>query len=375
MIVFDLKQVILGGLLILAGTALLAIVLDRRHTSDPLSARTRMDGTELRRALEAAPLGVVLLDGRQQCLYANAYAGRLLKVEPNSVELPATPWRDQFLQDVAAAGRDAMSGTQHRIFTSPGGEVLSWWICTLANGAWAWLSDLTRQSHLEKSSAIFLGSLSHELKTPLAAILAHAELLSTADLPEPVRQTSLSFIHQETQRIIRLAQGLLELSRLETTPQFDLRPVDLLLVAEAAVAEVILQAEAQGIPLSLEADPALPRVLGDPDRLKQVFLNLLDNAVKYCRTGDQVQVRLQKQPGGVFSIVQDSGPGIPPEHLPQVTQRLYRARTDVAGSGLGLNITEEILRIHQSGLEIISEHGGGRTGTTVRFLLPAAQPD
>lgn len=372
MIVFDAKQVIFIGLLALTATAVLAITLDRRYFRDPLLAGAHIDVADLRRALESAPFGVALLDSHHQCLYANAYAGRLLKLEPSWGELPATPWRDQFLQDLAAAGQNGESHTHYRIMTLPSEEVLSWWICALSGIKWVCLTDLTHQHHLEKASTLFINNVSHELRTPLTAILAHLEVIQMTNLPEPVRQTSLSFIHQETQRIARLVQGMLELSRLEITSGADLRPIDLLLVAEAAIAEVILEAEARGILVSLESDTPLPRILGDPDRLKQVFLNLLDNAVKYCRPGDKIEVRLQKQPAGVSSMIQDSGPGVAPEHLPHITQRLYRGRTDVEGSGLGLTIAEEILRVHQSCLEITSQHVGEQTGTTVRFLLHAA---
>lgn len=372
MIVFDAKQVIFIGLLALTATALLAITLDRRYFQDPLLASAHIDVVELRRALESAPFGVVLLDAKYHCLYANAYAGRLLKLELSRGQLPATPWRDQFLQDVAAAGQNGKSQTHYRIMALPSEEVLSWWICVLSSIKLVCLTDLTHQHHLEKTSTVFINNLSHELRTPLTAILAHLEVMRMSDLPEPVRQNSLSFIHQETQRIARLVQGLLELSRLEITSRADLRPIDLLLVAEAATAEVILEAEARGIMVSLESDTPLPRILGDPDWLKQVFLNLLDNAVKYCRPGDKIEVRLQKQLQGVSSIIHDSGPGIAPEHLPHITRRLYRARTDVVGSGLGLTIAEEILRVHQSSLEITSQYVGEQTGTEVRFILHTA---
>ena len=98
---------------------------------------------------------------------------------------------------------------------------------------------------------------------------------------------------------------------------------------------------------------------------------MLDNGVKYGRPHDKIVVNLQKQPGAVSVVIQDSGPGIPAEHLPHIGKRLYRARADVAGSGLGLALAGEILRRHQSELIIESNTEGEETGTAVRFTLPA----
>jgi len=233
------------------------------------------------------------------------------------------------------------------------------------------LADLSRQHNLEQAAHLFLGSLSHELRTPLTAMLTHLEVLRTPEIPEAVRQNSLSLMHQETRRIAKLVEGLVDLNRLQITPEVSEQPLDLLLVAEEAIAEIILEAEARQIQVSLEAGAPLPRVRGDPDRLKQVFLNVLDNAVKYCRAHDKVEVSLKSLPEGVSSTILDTGPGISPEDLPFVIQRLYRARTDVSGSGLGLALAEEILRHHHSRLEIQSRYGEKDTGTTVSFLLPA----
>jgi two-component system phosphate regulon sensor histidine kinase PhoR len=117
-------------------------------------------------------------------------------------------------------------------------------------------------------------------------------------------------------------------------------------------------------------------VLGDADQLLRVWLNLLDNAVKYCRPDDQVTVSLRREGAGVRGAVSDDGPGIAREHLPHLTQRFYRAAPlEQAGSGLGLALVEEILRQHGSTLQIESQIEGDATGTRLHFLLPTvAQP-
>jgi signal transduction histidine kinase len=153
--------------------------------------------------------------------------------------------------------------------------------------------------------------------------------------------------------------------------QIEKRPLDLLLVVEAAVAEVILLAEAKNIAISFETTGALPHVFGDSDKLKQALLNVLDNSIKYSRPGDQIQVLLAAETDGVRVTVSDTGPGIPVEHLPRITERFYRIDGKGMGKGLGLAIVAEILRLHDTQLEIKNVNEGDETGVSISFLLPA----
>lgn len=362
MIVLDLKLVLLL-LLFLIGSLLLfsftAVSRRRRESQSPLALLGR-NTAALRRQLDAAPYGLLLVNSHHAISYQNPAATRLLspaalaELQQEVQTLPTTPGR---------------AGGRTRTLTLPDEQTLSWWICPLERGALVLLEDLSQQRQLEKTTQIFLGSLSHELRTPLTAVLAHIEVLRTPDLPDGVRDNSLHQIQQETSRIARLVQNLLTLSRLEAAGELNLRPTDLTLLTESVISDIILVAEEKAIRLSLEAESNLPRVLADPDRLKQVLLNVLDNAVKYGRVGDKITVQLHNLPEGIQLCIQDTGPGIPPQHLPHVTDRLYRARTDVEGSGLGLAIAAEILRRHHSRLHIESQ-AEGATGTTVRFVLP-----
>jgi signal transduction histidine kinase len=174
---------------------------------------------------------------------------------------------------------------------------------------------------------------------------------------------------------VRLVTNLLELSRLGAITDLALSPIDPLVVVEEAVATVILAAEDRQIDIQLCATSPQPRVLGDPDRLRQVLLNLLENAVKYSRPRDSIEVRLESERHQVICTVRDSGPGIAAEHLPFVQNRLYRVRTDVEGNGLGLSLVGEILRLHGSSLEIESSTEPGKSGTTVQFRLRLATAD
>jgi signal transduction histidine kinase len=355
MIVFDLKLALFIALVLMAALVwLIATAVHHRRTIFPLQIKAGHP------ALNAAPVGLLVLDRKTAVAYANTPAQRLLTDQI----------RAELLRDAQSLTAGERPSSHYRIFNPPGDRTVSWWIYALDQGSLVLLTDLSQQRQAERTSQLFLNNLSHELRTPLTAVLAHLEVLRTPDLPGRVHDNSLRLIHQETNRIARLVQSLLDLSRLETMAELERRPADLLLLAEEAIADVILDAEARNIAIALQADTGLTRVLADSDKLKQVFLNVLDNGVKYGRSGDKIEVSLRKQPGCVNVAIRDTGPGIPAEHLPHVGQRLYRVRTDVEGSGLGLALVGEILRRHQSELIIESKAEGEETGTAVSFTLP-----
>jgi two-component system phosphate regulon sensor histidine kinase PhoR len=321
--------------------------------------------------IEQAPYGFVLLDTQTRgCLFANAYACQWLGILPGETRIPDSPWKKEIDQDLDRLACNAAPETCYRTLTLPNEQTLNWWVCASPQVALIILADWSNQRKAEKTARLFLSNLSHELRSPLTAVLSHVEVLRAADIPEAARQNSLLLIREAAERITRLVQDLLELSRLEVSSEFDPVPVDLLLVTEGAISEIILPAEERQILISLEADLGLARVLGEPDRLKQAFINLLDNAAKYSRPGDRVTVRLADQPQGVLVTIRDTGPGIPAEHLPHVTQRLYRVNKDIPGSGIGLALVEEILRRHHAHLDIESQTSGEHTGTSIRFVLP-----
>jgi signal transduction histidine kinase len=236
------------------------------------------------------------------------------------------------------------------------------------------LIDEREQQRFIQQQQAFVGHLSHELRTPLTALLAHTDIARNPRTPEAVRLASMETIQRETQRMSRLVRDLLELYRLEVAVDFPLLATDLAIIAEEAIAQVIVRAEEAGVSLTFEANTPLPHVLAHPDRLKQVFLNLLDNAIKYCRRDDSIFVHLRADAEGVCCIVRDTGPGIPAEHLPHIAERLYRGQTDIEGSGLGLALASEILRRHNATLRIQSVAVGAETGTEISWMLPYAAP-
>ena len=248
----------------------------------------------------------------------------------------------------------------------------------------AMLSDRTRERAVERMRADFVANASHELRTPLASLIGFIDTLRGPAADDPPAQTRfLAIMAEQAQRMNRLIDDLLSLSRIELTehqPPAD--RVDLAALARLLPEVFEPQLMARHIRLDLVLSDS-PAVVGDDDQLQQVLQNLLDNAVKYGREGGTVQVAVQPAtPGGrwparpgVTLAVADDGQGIARAHIPRLTERFYRADKGraraVGGTGLGLAIVKHIVIRHRGQMAIDSTEG---VGTTVTVWLPAAGP-
>jgi two-component system phosphate regulon sensor histidine kinase PhoR len=210
-------------------------------------------------------------------------------------------------------------------------------------------------------------TIGHELRTPLTAIMGHSDILSSCSIEEEAMwRRSQQFIARESERLARLVEDLLTLSRLDRAAA-SLTPVNLRAVAEEAISAVWQSAEDGGVTLALQAPEGLPRVRGDADRLRQVFVNLLDNGVKYTPDGGQVVVRLTPEESIVHAEVSDTGMGIAENDLPHIFDPLFRsdqAAHVATGTELGLTIVQAILAQHGADVRVHSEP---RQGTTFSF--------
>jgi len=232
--------------------------------------------------------------------------------------------------------------------------------------------DLTRLKQLERTREEFVANVSHELRTPLSLIKGYVETLLDGARNHPeVAERFLKIIERNTNRLDLLIQDLLTISALESgRMKLNLQPVDIRLVAEKVLADLHGKAENKHVTLA-NTLPPMP-VRADPNRLDQVFANLVDNAIKYGRTNGKVTVGGRKLDNGQVEIfVQDDGPGIPPEALDRVFERFYRvdkARSrDQGGTGLGLSIVKHIVHAHGGEVWARSEVG---KGATFFFTLP-----
>jgi len=220
-----------------------------------------------------------------------------------------------------------------------------------------------------KAQQRFVSDASHELRAPLTAIQANLELLQRQrNLSVSDQQEALEEASREAHRLTRLVADLLALARADSGLSLQHKPVELDRIVLEAVAEA--RHLADGHKVEVENAEAVV-VEGDEDRLKQLFVILLDNAIKYTPPGGRVSVKMDKQNSNALIRVKDSGVGIPPEALSHVFDRFYRAdparRRDPAGTGLGLAIGRWIVQQHGGNIQIESQPG---QGTTVIISLP-----
>jgi heavy metal sensor kinase len=228
-------------------------------------------------------------------------------------------------------------------------------------------------ARLERSFAEtrrFTADASHELRTPLAVIRAEAELALGRPLGQEELQQTLGSILEECDRLGRLTEQLLALARHDTGPADKHRePVRLPELLGGLMETLGPLVEAKGLALRFDPGPAADGVVvaGDPDQLRQVLLNMLDNAIKYTPAGGTIEVEVQPTAHDVQVRVRDTGEGIPAEHLPHVFERFYRvdkARSrEMGGAGLGLSIAKSIVEAHGGRIELDSAPGGGTTCT------------
>lgn len=207
----------------------------------------------------------------------------------------------------------------------------------------------------------FTADASHELRTPVTAIAGHASYLLRRTNPSEAQRDSLGVIKRETERMTRLVGDLLELARADAGFTVDLRPMDLVEVAEAVHMEIAPSAGNTRIDV-VAARPKV-MILGDASRLKQVLLNLVQNALNAGASA--ITVTIEEDPHTVRLSVRDNGPGIPPEALPHLFERFYRVDSarSTHGSGLGLAIVRWIVDQHQGRVEVASTPGESTTFT------------
>jgi PAS domain S-box-containing protein len=223
----------------------------------------------------------------------------------------------------------------------------------------------------------FLAMMSHELRTPLQAILGYAEFLlaNPASMLSAEEREDLGFIQQGGLRMLTLINQLLDLSRLEAGRfEVELKPLDLCKTLEEVRQDVIPQASQKGVRLQIILPPDLPLVIGDPERLRQVLLNLVGNAVKFTDHGSVV-VHVTSQGETVAIAVTDSGIGIPPEQLPHVFEAFRQVDSRLArrhgGAGLGLAIAHKLATLMNGQIAVESRPGEGSTFT---LTIPAISP-
>lgn len=312
--------------------------------------------------------------------------GRLIHMNPAAEGLLGVRMEDNLGFDEMFADLDMPNSdeTAMRSFltseTTRFGRVLS---ITLApygaldgeGGVIAVIHDITEQRRLDDARREFVANVSHELRTPLTNIRSYTETLLDAagDIPLDTERQFLGVISSESERMARIVTDLLTLSKLDYG-RMELRMTRFSLadMLHNVANAMKLTAEDSGHELAVDTPDGLPQIVGDRERIEQVVVNILSNAVKYTPSGGHIRLSACAVPGNRVRItVEDDGVGIPAADVPRLFERFYRvdkARSRAAGgTGLGLAIAKEIVEQHEGKIALASEYG---KGTTVTITLP-----
>ena len=233
------------------------------------------------------------------------------------------------------------------------------------------INDMSQKlSQSEKMQTEFISSVSHELRTPLTAITGWSETMAYDEAIQGDSRRGLEIIRREAGRLTKMVEDLLEFTRIQDG-RFTLQ-VDTLNLPELVEDTLYTYSELfKQAGVTVKYDPPeedFPDIPGDPARLSQVFLNLLDNACKYGHKGKVIEVSLKMTKEAQAVSVRDHGPGIPPEELPLVKNKFYKGSSKERGNGIGLAVCEEIVSRHNGRLMIYNAEGGG---LLVTVTLPA----
>ncbi len=218
----------------------------------------------------------------------------------------------------------------------------------------------------------FISSISHELRTPLTAIKGWNETIEMCDheTDGELIDKGLNIISIETERLSTMVDELLDYSKIQSGRfQISKSRIDLLRIMMETLDVYTQRAEQANITIDFTMPAFSPTVIGDSNRIKQVYINILDNAIKHTPAGGRITISFLKQNGGYSVIIKDTGSGISEKDLPLVKERFYKGASTKPGSGLGLAICNEIVTLHGGELNIYSKVG---EGTSVVILLPTA---
>ncbi len=266
----------------------------------------------------------------------------------------------QPIRSIAASARQLATGDfSVRIQAQRSDEIGE--LCTVFN----YMADELENADNVKNE--FISSISHELRTPLTAIRGWTETIYGID-DRNMQKKGLRIIAKETERLSDMVEELLDFSRMQNG-RFSLNLARIDVIAELSDAVLMYSEKAKDEKISVlyEESESVATVSGDKNRLRQVFINILDNAIKYSSAGGTIQIGTQLSEQEIRIEIADSGCGISKADLPRVKERFYKANQTVRGSGIGLAVADEIVRLHGGTLDIESELG---KGTAVSIVLP-----
>jgi len=330
----------------------------------------------LRRAAQALPDGVVILDADHRIEWCNDNAAAMLGLDARAdigrpiANLLREPAFVDYLASPDQAGTPAFrapiaQGLVLDLRLVPYGEAQKLLLCR----------DVTHAERVETMRRDFVANVSHELRTPLTVLVGFLETVRELKLDPSRVRDYLGMMREQASRMHRIIEDLLTLSVLESAPpppaeRVRVAPLLERLRADAAALSGGLHA------VSLEGSPRVD-LLGSEGELASAFGNLISNAIRYTPPGGKVAIHWREDDSGASLTVEDTGPGIAPEHLPRLTERFYRVdrsrSRETGGTGLGLAIVKHAVARHQASFDIDSKPGAG-SRFTVRFPAQRTLP-
>lgn len=329
--------------------------------------------------------GAILLDNSLHVQLVNPAALRILQWEPrvlgmNILDQLPVGLRSEIEEPLDAVARSALEQAERRVILerrtlrvmiapvlAPRSDTIKGVVLTI--------QDLSKEAELNQAQSQFISNVSHELRTPLSSIKSFIETLYEYgdSLDEATKHDFLQTANRETDRLTRLVNDVLDLSRLESGRDYHFEPVDLVQPMEQTLRTYTLNAREKQIELKRDIAEDLPLVMGNYDLLQQVFANLVGNALKFSEVGGKVTLKARRvsDESKVRVSVIDTGIGISPEDQAKIFDRFYRVENKVhtlEGTGLGLSIVVNIVEKHNARIHIDSVVG---KGTTFWFDLPA----
>jgi two-component system NtrC family sensor kinase len=235
------------------------------------------------------------------------------------------------------------------------------------------LQDITHLKELDRIKSEFVTTVSHDLRSPLTAILGYIELIERAGEINPQQQEFVDRVHSSVQQISLMISDLLDLGRIEAGLDTTKEIASIEKIVRDSFESVVGAASAAGIEMDLQIKGEIGMVFGDPIRLRQMLTNLLDNAIKYTDADDKVSFEARIEDEQIILKLTDTGVGIPQADIPHLFDRFFRGSNipeDVPGTGLGLAIVKSILDNHNGRIWVDSEEGEGASFTVV---LPSVQ--
>ncbi len=317
--------------------------------------------------------GVVVLDESQKISFINPVAAEALEITVGTQKAVGSPISEvvdhaEFISLIQESAqrlpeREEIRTKDGRFFSVQGARIPD-------IGLTLTMHDISYLKELDRIKSEFVSTVSHDLRSPLTAVMGYIELLSRVG---PLNERQMEFVHrvqQSVQNITSLVNELLDLGRIEAGFDTHREFIDIGPIVQVATDELQPLAEKKSQRLLVSVETNLPALLANPGRIQQVAENLVGNAIKYSPIGARIEVRAYQEEQQVILQVSDNGPGIPLSDQPYIFDKFYRASNvpdDVAGSGLGLAIVKSIVEAH-SGRVWVESHPG--EGTTFTVVLP-----